>query len=430
VQSTVPFAYFALVLLTVLNMLNYMDRFVVSAIVEPMSKELHFTDVHIGWLGSAFLLVYIIVAPIFGRLGDRVSRPWPIALAVTLWSVATVLSGLARNFPQMLAGRAAVGVGEGGYVSIAPALLSDCFPAARRGRVISILNMAIPVGSALGIVVGGAVSQAYGWRSVFFVAGIPGLLVALLALFLPDPPRGTQEGFAADRPATAVSPGAAGSLQETFRLYASLLQRAPFMYIVLGYAAYTFALGGLAFWTPTFLMRARHMTQTEATTLFGGIAVVGGFVGTFLGGWLGDLGLRRSPQAYLWVSAWSTLAAVPFVILALTPTPTAVFYPAMIVAMLLLFMSTGPINTALVNCVSPLERASAVGFGTFLMHLFGDVPSPTLIGWLSKLSSLGQAMLIVPVAVALGGVLWLVAVKAHARAPQSSLGVAQPGAAT
>jgi MFS family permease len=409
-------ARFALVLLTLMNLLNYLDRNVLAAIVPDLTAPpLSFSDSQAGWLPSAFLLVYMIAAPIFGSIGDRGSRPRPIALSVFLWSVATALSGLARSFPQMLAGRAAVGIGEGGYVSIAPALLSDCFPAARRGRVLAILYMAIPVGSALGYVVGGLVRQYYGWRAVFFVAGLPGMLLALLALRLPDPPRGVQDRVAAGEPEAAAPASKAASVRDSLRVYGRLLKRASYVYIVLGYAAYSFAVGGLAFWMPAFLERERDISPAQATTGFGVIVVITGFLGTFLGGWLGDHALRWSRQAYLWLSGWATLASVPFAIAALAVNDPAIFYPSLIVAQLLLFMSTGPINAALLNGVSPLERASAVGLGTFLMHLLGDVPSPPLIGYLSTAYSLASAVLIVPVAVALAGVLWLVAARARAR---------------
>jgi MFS family permease len=414
--SVVRSARFALILLTLINLLNYLDRYLLAAIVPDLKvPPLSFSDHQVGWLGSAFLVVYMIAAPIFGRIGDRGSRPRPIALSVLLWSVATALTGLARSFPQMLAGRAALGIGEGGYVSIAPALLSDCFPAARRGRVLAILTMAIPVGSALGYVLGGLVRQYYGWRAVFFVAGLPGLLLALLALRLPDPPRGVQDGVAAGEPDPAAPASRGASVWDTIRVYRRLLQRASYVYIVLGYAAYSFAVGGLAYWMPAFLERVRGLSQTQATTGFGAIVVITGFLGTFLGGWLGDHLLRSSRQAYLWLSGWATLAAVPFAIASLAVSDPAIYYPSLIVAQLLLFMSTGPINAALVNDVSPFERASAVGLGTFLMHLLGDVPSPPLIGALSDAYSLASAVLVVPVAVVLSGVLWLVAARMHAR---------------
>ena len=214
-------------------------------------------DTQIGWLVPAFMLVYMVAAPLFGAWGDRGARTRPIAIGVFLWSLATALSGLAHDYPQLLAGRALVGIGEAACVAIAPALLADCFAVARRGRVLAIFNMAIPVGSALGYVLGGLIGHHFGWRAAFFVAGAPGMLLAFAVLGLADPPRGAQEpAAAAERPA-AMSPVA---------VYLGLLRRTPYMLVVLGYAAYTFALGGLALWMPTFLERVRGVSPDAATT--------------------------------------------------------------------------------------------------------------------------------------------------------------------
>ncbi|HXN79642.1 MAG TPA: MFS transporter, partial [Steroidobacteraceae bacterium] len=200
-------------------------------------------------------------------------------------------------------------------------------------------------------------------------------------------------------------------------VYLDLLRRPPYRLVVLGYAAYTFALGGLAFWMPTFLERVRGVAPAQATTGFGAIVIVTGFVGTFAGGWLGDYLLKYSRQAYLWFSGTVTLLAAPFALLALAAPAPAVFYPAIVVAELLLFMSTGPVNAAIVNLVSARERASAIALSMFAIHLLGDVPSPVLIGHLSDASSLGHAVLIVPLAVAIGGVVWLLSAVLNARRP-------------
>jgi predicted MFS family arabinose efflux permease len=262
--------------------------------------------------------------------------------------------------------------------------------------------------------VGGLVGHHFGWRAAFFVAGGPGLLLAFAVLRLPDPPRGGQDAL----PGTA-SPGTDPSAapRSAFGVYLSLVRRAPYMLIVLGYAAYTFALGGLAFWMPAFLERVRGVPADTATTGFGAIVVVTGFVGTFAGGWLGDYFLRSSRQAYLWFSGVVTLLAAPLALLALTASTPQLYYPAIVAAQLLLFMSTGPINAAIVNIVSPFERASAVALSMFTIHLLGDVPSSWLIGRLSDVSSLGRAVLVVPVAIAVGGVIWLASARTSARVP-------------
>jgi MFS family permease len=187
-------ALWALGVLTAINLVNYLDRYVVSAIATPLKGAMALTDTQLGWLMPAFMLVYMVTAPLFGAWGDRGPRTRPIALGVFIWSLATLLSGLAQGYGQLLAGRAVVGIGEAAYVAIAPALLADCFDARGRGRVYAVLNMAIPVGAALGYIVGGQVSAHFGWRAAFFVAGVPGLLLALAVLRLPDPPRGVRDG--------------------------------------------------------------------------------------------------------------------------------------------------------------------------------------------------------------------------------------------
>ncbi|MGC8520658.1 MAG: spinster family MFS transporter [Steroidobacteraceae bacterium] len=396
----------SLAVLSGINLLNYLDRYVVSAVLPELKRApLGLDDFQLGTLMSGFLIVYMLAAPLFGRLGDRGSRTRPIAIGVFLWSLATGLTGLARNYLQLLGARAAVGIGEAAYGTIAPSLLADHFPLRTRGRAFALFNMAIPVGAALGYIVGGLVEAHYGWRAAFFVAGVPGVALALWVWRLPDPPRGAQD----ESSGAATAPAApAGS----WRVYVKLLRQRAYLLTVLGYAAYTFALGGMAFWMPTFLERVRGVPGVTATAGFGEIVVVTGFLGTFAGGWLGDYCLKFSAQAYLWLSGWVTVLAVPATYLALASGTPWVFYGALTAAQLLLFMSTGPINTVIVNLVSPLERACAVALSVFVIHALGDVISPSIIGGISDASSLGIAVMIVPVAVALSALLWLFAARA------------------
>jgi MFS family permease len=234
-------AGYALAVLTFINLFNYLDRWVVAAVVESIKRsELALTDTQLGLVGTGFIFVYTLTSPIFGSLGDRRSRPPLIALGVALWSVATALAGFARGFGTLFSARSAVGVGEAAYGTIAPAVLADSFPLEKRGRVFATFFAAIPIGSAAGYVLGGLVDKHFGWRAAFWIAGTPGLILSLLVLFVHDPPRGAQE------PQAAVAAGG----------YAHLLRNGQYMRTVLGYAAYTFALGGLAFWMPAFLERS------------------------------------------------------------------------------------------------------------------------------------------------------------------------------
>jgi MFS family permease len=418
-KSGVSAAGFGLAVLSFINLFSYLDRYVVSALIESLKhSELGLTDADLGSLMSAFLLVYTLTAPVFGALGDRRSRPRLIALGVALWSFATALSGFAVGYVSLLAARASVGVGEAAYVTIAPSLLSDYFPARQRGRVMAVFFCAIPVGSALGFEVGGLVDQHYGWRDAFFVAGVPGLLLAALCLLLRDPPRGSQDRGASTTPAGPRS--APGHLsRDTWTAYGRLMHNRPYVLTVLGYAAYTFAVGGLAVWMPAFLERSRGIPRSEATVSFGAIVMITGLVGTFIGGWLGDYWARYSRQAYLWLSAIATLAAAPFVWLALSTGSHVTYLVCMVTGQLLLFMSTGPINAVTVNLVSPTERATAISLQVFAIHLLGDALSPPLIGALSDHSSLAQAVQIVPAAVVIGGCIWAWAARTQARAARA-----------
>jgi MFS transporter, Spinster family, sphingosine-1-phosphate transporter len=405
-----------LAILSFINLFSYLDRYIVSAVLESLKhSNLGLSDANLGSLMSAFLLVYMLTAPVFGALGDRRSRPRLIALGVACWSFATTFSGFAVGYWSLLAARACVGVGEAAYVTIAPSLLSDYFPVRQRGRVMAIFFCAIPVGTALGYVVGGLVDKHYGWRAAFFVAGIPGLLLAALCLLLRDPPRGAQEG-AAIQPGPKLKAPPASIRKDTWTAYGRLCRNQPYVLTVLGYAAYTFAVGGLAVWMPAFLERSRGIPRSEATVSFGAIVVVTGFIGTFVGGWVGDYCAKYSRQAYLWLSAIATLVAAPFVWLALTTGSHTLYVSSMVIAMLLLFLSTGPINAAIVNLVSATERATAIALEVFVIHVLGDALSPPLIGVLSDHFSLAQAVKIVPVAVVIGGCVWGWAALAQARA--------------
>jgi MFS family permease len=414
-KSWVRTASFGLGVLAFINLLSYLDRYIVSALAESLKhSNLGLSDANLGSLMSGFLIVYTLTAPIFGALGDRRSRPRLIALGVACWSFATALSGFAVSYLTLFAARAAVGVGEAAYVTIAPSLLSDYFPARQRGRVMAIFFCAIPVGSALGYVVGGLVDKNYGWRAAFFIAGIPGLLLAALCLLLRDPPRGGQDAGTA--PAVEPTSSAVSIGKETWAAYGRLLHNKPYVITVLAYTAYTFALGGLAFWMPAFLERARGVPRSEATVSFGTIVVVTGFIGTFVGGWLGDYWAKYSRQAYLWLSAIATLIAAPCVWFALTTTSHTAYVTWMVAAQLCMFLSTGPVNAAIINLVSATERATAIALSVFAIHVLGDVPSPFLIGALSDASSLESAVKIVPIAVFIGGCIWIWAARAQAQA--------------
>src|SRR5258706_491178 len=376
-------ARYALAILTLINLFNYLDRWVVASVVESIKKsELHLSDTQLGLIGTGFIVVYTLTSPLFGALGDRKSRPPLIALGVAVWSIATSLAGFARGFLSLFMARSTVGVGEAAYGTIAPALLADSFP----------------IGSAAGYILGGLVDQHFGWRAAFWIAGAPGLLLALLVLIVKDPPRGLH-----DAAVEAIAP------KHWTDAYRDLFRNRPFILAALGYGAYTFALGGLGFWMPAVLERVAGMPGNAAAGAFGGIALVTGFVGTFAGGWLGDLFLSRSKQSYLWVSGIATLIAAPATYIAVSNPHRSVYLPAIAIAEVFIFMCTGPINSAIINFVKPAERATAVGLSVLVMHVVGDIPSPPLIGLVSDHTSLERAFMLVPLAIVIAGCIWMYA---------------------
>ncbi|HEX7190945.1 MAG TPA: MFS transporter, partial [Thermoanaerobaculia bacterium] len=334
------------------------------------------------------------------------------ALGVAIWSVATAAAGFARGFISLFVARATVGVGEAAYGTIAPALLSDHFPLEKRGRVFAVFFAAIPVGSAAGYMVGGLVDKHFGWRAAFWVAGAPGLLLALLVMFVREVPRGLHDERGAgsgEQGAGRREQGGGAHLQappSPLQSYLHLLHNRQYLLTCVGYAMWTFALGGLGVWTPAFMERVRGMSRQDATVTFGAIVLVTGFVGTFAGGWLSDYFLKFTKESYLWLCGITSLLAAPLTLIAFTHPNKSVWLPSMVAAVVLVFASTGPVNSAIVNLVSPGERATALALSILVMHVLGDVPSPPLIGYLSDISSLQRAFLIVPVAILAGGVIW------------------------
>jgi len=232
------------------------------------------------------------------------------------------------------------------------------------------------------------------------------LLLSFLVLKVFDPPRGAHDVPPVLRPALRIQ-----SRPHVLRAYLDLFRNRTYILAVLGYGAYTFALGGLAFWMPAFLERVRGVPR--AAEIFGAIAVGTGFVGTFAGGWLGDRLLSRTKSAYLWVSGVATLLAAPLTYVALSNPHRATYFTAVVIAEVLIFMCTGPVNSAIVNAVPPNERATALGLSILVMHILGDIPSPPLIGILSDASSLERAFMIVPVAIVIAGAIWIFAAWKH-----------------
>jgi MFS transporter, Spinster family, sphingosine-1-phosphate transporter len=370
----------ALLLLTALNLLNYVDRSVLNAVQLLVQQEFRATNTQIGYLSSVFLLTYMIAAPFAGPLADRYSRKIIIAVGAIFWSGLTLLTAVTHTYNELLVRHTLVGIGEATFSTIAPTFVADLFPEEKRGRILGVFYLAIPVGSALGFVLGGHLAPVHGWRYPFMIAAAPGFLLALLILLLPEPERGRFDSRK-ETPATGTLSGLAGN--------------PAFWTATLGMAMMTFALGGVAVWMPTFLVRARGLPLESADKIFGLIVVFDGVAASLAGGWLGDRLLRRTKTAYYFVSAASMALGVPFMIVALF-VRGPIMLPAIGVAAFFLLLNTSPLNAALINSVGAHIRATAIAVNIFIIHLLGDVPSPTAMGLVADRHSL-QAAFILPV---------------------------------
>ena len=268
-----------LAVLTGLNILNYIDRNVLFAVQSDVKKEFLVSDAKIGILTSAFFFTYMFAAPVVGWMGDRFPRKNIVVFGIFIWSGFTFFTWLVHDYNQLLFRHAIVGIGEASYATIAPTLIADSFPPLKRGRMLSIFFLGLPVGSAAGYFVGGYVAQYFGsWRAPFMAAGIPGFLLALLLWMLPEPPRGQHEEHAP---------------VDVRTLLKGLLRNGAFLTATFGMAAYTFAMGGMQVWIPTFLVRLRGLDLKAANIDFSIIVIINGIGATLLGGWIGDRLLKR-----------------------------------------------------------------------------------------------------------------------------------------
>ena len=370
----------ALAILTALNLLNYVDRNVLFAVQPLVQDEFHLSKTQIGYLTSAFLGFYMIAAPFIGPLADRYSRKLIIGLGAMFWSALTLLTAFTHTYTELLIRHTLVGIGEATFVTIAPTFVADLFAEERRGRILGVFYLALPVGSAAGYLLGGNLGPHFGWRFPFYIAAAPGFLLAVAVLFLKEPKRGQFD-----------------SLQETKERATILgLARNPaFLTATLGMAAMTFSLGGIQVWMPQFLYSDRHYSLAQANFTFGIIIVVDGILAALAGGWLGDFLLRRMKSSYYLVSAVGMALGVPVMIVALFSKGRAMV-PAIALAAFFLLLNTSPLNAAVINSVGANIRATAIAANIFIIHILGDVPSPTMMGWVADRHSL-QAAFILPV---------------------------------
>ncbi|MEO8705471.1 MAG: MFS transporter [Kofleriaceae bacterium] len=442
-------------LLTGLNFLNYLDRFIVAAVLPRIKSELGISNFEAGLLATVFLLGYFVTAPIFGILGDRMSRKVLVALGVVTWSAATIASGLAGSLGMLIVARAVVGIGEASYATLAPTIIDDITPPDKKGKTLAIFFLAVPLGSALGYLLGGYLQEAWGWREAFFVGGVPGLLLAVVCLFMQEPVR-KHLGTAKAKVGGAVS---------------TLFKIVQYRRAVLGYCAHTASIGAFAYWAPTFLSErferalspdslleatvraeglvrdwlaggpvpleltganatlARQITEGHESILksanfwFGLVTVIAGAAGTIIGGRMADRALRGLPvipddaphddtrnklaaNAQLRVCAIGVAIAAPLAAAAFFAPMPWLFFVVAGCAEVGLFMSTAPINAIMLRTSPPYLRASAMAVGIFAIHLFGDLWSPPLVGFMLDYLLPTLAMMALPVGFAIATAVW------------------------
>jgi MFS transporter, Spinster family, sphingosine-1-phosphate transporter len=430
------YSYYALAVLALVNFLNYIDRQVLPAVSFFILNDpkLKITDAEIGYMESALLLSFTVLAPLFGRLGDRYPRAKLMATAAVLWSFATALAGLADhfyfvpalhvhlpvvNFTLAISGvalalcavRACVGVGESAYSTITPSLIADYFPPHRRATALGVFQAAIPMGFALGFVIGGVLAKYFGWRVAFMLVGVPGLLTAVLIWRLREPRRGATElqtgggaleEAAAAPAATAQAFDSDDAGQSTLRTAWRIVTTRDWLFATAGYTALTAALGALATWATVVMARDKGMDPTNADITLGLITLLGGAAGTFGGGWVADRIAARWHNAYFLVCAVSTLVAVLPTLAVLIADDPRVYLPCIFVSVALLFVSNAPVNAILLESVPARTRAMAVALNIVFIHVCGDAISRPLVGVLSEALKQGHLAALSSFAEAIG----------------------------
>ncbi|MFO0956166.1 MAG: MFS transporter [Isosphaeraceae bacterium] len=403
-------AILALVVLGSMNLLDYMDRNILSAVLPQVQATFKLPDDAAGKLATCFLVSYSIMGPIMGWAADRLRRTYLLAGGVGVWAIATLGTGLAQDYNHLWYARCFLGIGEATYGVIAPTILMDLFSRQARSRVMSAFYLAMPLGTAVGMILGGQIApipadvrtakleQLLGsgfaqmtapfesWQLAFFLVGIPALLSVVGAFLIEEPRRGASEGFD-DRKLEAFD-----RQRPTQADYLDLSVNSSYTYTVLGLTAYTFAIGGLVFWFPSFLSSTRGFKQEEATLALGVITLIAAILGMSLGGWLADRLARKDVRALFLVPGIAMLLGLPAFILALFAKQQALVFAGIFVAETLMFVNTGPCSAIIGNVVQPNMRAVALAVAIAAQHFLGDIWSPWLIGLISDRFGTDAAM--------------------------------------
>jgi MFS family permease len=383
----------ALIILTALNLLNYLDRYLVHAALPLIMVDLALSPTQGGVLVSAFVVGYVLFSPIFGYMGDRMARPRLMVIGVFLWSVATIFSGLVSGFLTLLLVRAVVGVGEASFATIAPGYLKDIeSDPVKLTRYLGIFTSAIPVGSALGFVLSGVISEYWSWQAAFWCGGIPGLILLLWLARLPEVRTAT----------SAVAPPIGEALTK-------ILAKRILVLAIAGYVLQAFALNGVAAFI-TSLGVERGVEAQQMSWIFGIVLVAAGFLGTLLGSRIGANWASKAsdPSAgLLKFVALSSALGVPFLVAAFLVQDFYALVVLCFIAELLIFAGTGPVNSAIVQS-SPAGTVTVTqGATIFALNLGGTLLAPVVIGFgIEQLGSVALSLQLCSVALLLASVVW------------------------
>jgi MFS family permease len=312
-----------------------------------------------------------------------------IGIGVLIWSVATLFTGFSRNFLQLFVSRAVLGIGEASYYPAGTSLMSDYFPKEQRGRVMSIWGAGSTLGIAVGFAGGGYIADKFGWRNAFFFAAVPGILFAILAFAMREPLRGSVE---------ERGPALKQTKDATLRTFLDLLRIPTLRATILSQTVLFFVLASNAFWLPTLLQRRFDVSLSQAGLISGGVLVLGGLIGTLAGGWIADRFGRDNPAAYLQIGIAGFLIGAVFIVISLIAPlnigPIPIFIPAFLIAVVCLYLYSGPFTAVSQNVVSPALRASSVTMLLFVAHVFGDSHSTFDVGFLSDHFGLQATLLV------------------------------------
>ncbi len=368
---------YVLFILVVVYTFNFIDRTIISILAPPIKEDLGLSDTQLGLLGgTAFALFYTSLGIPVARLADRTSRTWIMTISLTLWSGFTALCGVAQTFVHLFLARLGVGVGEAGGTAPAYALISDYFPQSQRARALAIYAFGIPIGSALGLVLGGTIAAQVDWRTAFIVVGIAGIAIApIFRLTVREPVRGGLDNMPLDE--TPPSPG---------EVLAMLWRKPSFWGLSFGAASSSIMTYGTLFWMPSYFQRTYAIPIDQVSLFFGGIVFIGGVLGVLLGGTLADRFGARSKAAYALVSAIALFACVPFYLAGvLAVPPLLISFFIFIVPAGLSLVWIGPVTSAVQHLVTPGMRATASAIFLFINNLIGLGAGTVLIGGLSDL---------------------------------------------